>query len=386
MIKQMNPRELLCKILTGNEQTTYESIGAAEWEQIAILAQGEGLAPLIYWKMRKCDLPATWNESFRWDMAQAYYTTTAHNTLLFAELDKIRFALKQASILVMTLKGAALAPTVYPNIWLRPMADVDLLVRKEDLERAVVTIKALGYEYELQEQAPGLLELADYHVRLSGGASNRSVVELHWGLVASQSAWYSVPADWYWEHTQPLSSENDALILTPTAHLLYLTAHAMLQHGGSQVLLIWLYDLHLLVQSGMIDWDLLLEEAERLRWSGVVETALRLAQTAFATHMPEENLDRLRKQADPDITRLVAFKQQFGGVRLLYDWYSLLALRGRPQLNYALGMIFPQPDYIRWRYQPHPIWLWPVYYPYRWMRMLVEGWLAMRRGILRAAK
>ncbi len=52
---------------------------------------------------------------------------------------------------------------------------------------------------------------------------------------------------------------DNLLMLTPTAQLLYACAHAMLQHGGRNASLRWMYDLDLLmtVYAETLDWDLL---------------------------------------------------------------------------------------------------------------------------------
>ncbi len=48
-------------------------------------------------------------------------------------------------IKTIVLKGAMLAETVYPNIALRSMGDIDLLIHKDDLDRAAKRILELGY-------------------------------------------------------------------------------------------------------------------------------------------------------------------------------------------------------------------------------------------------
>jgi hypothetical protein len=347
------------------------------------IAHREGLAPMLYWTLQTQKWPDALPEAVRRSLTEAYYASVAHNTLLFAELDKILPLLKQNSIPTVLLKGASLAPALYPARGLRPMTDVDCLVPRVEHQRVIQLLEGIGYQEEMHDQVPGLHDMADYHVGLKGGPASRVLFELHWGLVTSPLAWYAAPIEWFWEHTKAWDGESGACQLTPLANMLYLSAHAMLQHGGSQLLLIWLYDIHLLAQSGWIAWDELVEQGAQLRWGGVVGSALRLAQAAFGTCLPDGLLERLDQIADPSVDRLVAFKQRFCGVRLLYDWYSLMALRGKPRWRYLLGMIFPQPAYIRWRYKPRPSWLWPCYYPFRWLRMINEGFLALRRGILR---
>ena len=379
-------RIFLSKIITGRVDAPLDRTDAGTWTKLAGLADAEGVAPLLYWRFRAGQWPAQLPDPLRQSLTEAYYATVAYNTLLFGALHTILQSYKSENLPVIVLKGAALALDLYHDIGLRPMSDIDLLIQQADLDRAVAIMRRLGYIDQTQDQTPGLHEMADYHIGLIGGPRNLVRVELHWGLVSGSSAWYAAPVDWFWAHTQPWGEDGFAKALTAEACLIYLAGHTMLQHGGSQLILIWLYDIHYLVQSGTICWQDLVTEVRKLNWGGVVQQALLQCQRLFGTELPEGIIESLAVQADPDITRLVEFKQRFGGVRLIYDWYSLMALRGMPRLRYILGMVFPQPAYMRWRYRPHPGWLWPVYYPYRWLRMLIEGVLAVRQGILRAMK
>ncbi len=65
-----------------------------------------------------------------------YHQQLAINLIQFNELDKILNTFEKEGICVIQLKGAELAKNYYPDQALRPMADIGLLVRKEDIKRA----------------------------------------------------------------------------------------------------------------------------------------------------------------------------------------------------------------------------------------------------------
>ena len=46
------------------------------------------------------------------------------------------------------LKGAALSPLIYAPPWLRPMRDIDILVKKTDAQRAQVLLREIGFSSE----------------------------------------------------------------------------------------------------------------------------------------------------------------------------------------------------------------------------------------------
>ena len=64
-------------------------------------------------------------------MRSIYYNSAARNMRLYKQLENFLDKFATEKIPVIMLKGAHLAWTVYPNMALRPMADVDLLVRNE---------------------------------------------------------------------------------------------------------------------------------------------------------------------------------------------------------------------------------------------------------------
>jgi hypothetical protein len=327
-----------------------------------------------------------------------------------------------AQIPVVILKGAALATTLYPSIGLRPMGDLDLLVPPDRLAEAVACLQALGYVEPAPDMVPGLNQVVGHHVGLDGGEAIPLHVELHWTLAAGEHARHAPSMPWFWQQTEPLSmgagglgsggareprstgageqrrgaeansplhpsTSAPLLTLTPTAHLLYLAAHLMLQHGSARASLLWFCDLDLLVrrQADRLDWDELLRRAREFHWTAALHAALRGAQDRFGTPLPQGFLDALAETEDRQAARLVARKADPRQTRAMGVWNFLSPLDGQARLRLALAIALPSPAYVRWRYQPRPGWLWPLCYPYRWLDILREGLstlakLARRRG------
>jgi hypothetical protein len=94
----------------------------------------------------------------------------------------------QAGIPIMPLKGSLLAWRFYPQVWVRPMADLDLLIRLQDREGLIAIMHRLGYRFE-----PGNSnEDSNHLVFINPGAAvvsldsehpdNPRPVEIHWRL------------------------------------------------------------------------------------------------------------------------------------------------------------------------------------------------------------
>lgn len=70
---------------------------------------------------------------------------TLHQPRRLAALRRITASLEGERIPLMVLKGMALAYIAYPNPYCGSMSDVDLLVRRADLEKAVKLVRGLGF-------------------------------------------------------------------------------------------------------------------------------------------------------------------------------------------------------------------------------------------------
>jgi hypothetical protein len=178
--------------------------------------------------------------------------------------------------------------------------------------------------------------LLNHAARLAKKETPFNTLELHHTLVGEAGYRFAVPIDWFWMQTEPLQANSTPwkleglLRLTPAAQLLYACAHAMLQHGGRDVSLRWLYDLDRLerVHAERLDWELLLSQAKIFEWP--------------ATHTLEE-------------------------------YQRLKSLNTVSRLKVLCALIVPAPAYMRWRYGLRTLWVLPIWYLYRWWGIFVDG-------------
>ena len=406
----------LCRLLSNPADIALTStLGPDDWRLLVTTARREGVAPLLYHTLNEAEMLALAPSDVQAELRQTYYATTARNFFLYRELSRILTALTappqspipniqypisnlqsptsslQPPIPVILLKGAALAAALYPSIGLRPMGDLDLLVPEEHLAEAVACLEALGYVEPYPEMAAGLNALVGHHVHLQSSQNIHLAVELHWTLLSHKHDRYSPSLPWFWQQTEPFPNPQSPISnlqyqtsnfkpptsifqLTPTAHLLYLCAHLMLQHGEARSSLRWFYDIHLLAtrEGQRIDWDELVLRAQEFHWAAALHAALAGTAARFATPLPAGFLESLIDGVDPRDQALVQRK-----TRPQTRWQStsdqLASLSWRARLRLLLAIAIPCPAYVRWRYKPRPAWLWPLCYPYRWFDILCEG-------------
>lgn len=357
-------------LLTGAAHSiNWGRLAPHDWQAMIAAAERHGVLPLVYRQLAASGvlpvLPPPCAERAR----DSYYHSTAHNTLIYHTLARLAPAAQHPLIV---LKGAALATTVYPQVGLRPMSDLDLLVDERDLPLLLATLQQMGYATETPDVLPDYIEQHHYHHSMVHTRHELPQVELHWRLVSAANDVRSPPTAWFWQHTCPLRLPIAAhapavAMLDPTAHVLYLAAHLLLQHGEHDLRLIWLYDLHLLLQHAPVDWGTLLRVAYRYHWAAALHAALDATRHWFGTPVPCDVLAMLASVPDQAGQALVARQVGRVGTRTHDLWTIVAAMPWHERAAFLRGQLLPTRQYLRWRYDlPLPPALDLLYYPYRW--------------------
>lgn len=365
----------VCRMLSQHSSASdWCALIQSEWLHRVSVAEREGVAPLLYWCFKVQGWPPNTPGEARERLTRSYYATSAHNTLLLAECDRIVAALQDDRITVLVLKGVALVNQLYPNIGLRPMGDIDLLVPVPEVDRAAHILERLGYERTIV-QSERLNRLIGTQLGFTAKSGPDLRIEIHWSLVTGALDRRAPDLDWFWNQTElfattaPLKTRS-LVTLSPTAHLLYVAAHALLEHGLSGARLIWLYDVHLILSrwATQIAWEELLSRAAAFGWIHALTDALRETAARFGTTLPEEV--RAMMIQDTSLSDRAVLTHELNKLKLAEHCQRLDGLGARARLWYVKAMIFPSRRYVRAHYgQAKRIW-WPVLYVIRWATLL----------------
>jgi hypothetical protein len=147
-VEAAGANERLCGLLAAGPGRQgcgdLEGLGPGDWEAVLRQAVVHRVAPLLYGclRLRPCDgeVPGEAAERLR----TIYLVHLGRNTRRLHRLGGLLRTLEQAGIRVAVLKGVHLAEAVYRNIGLRSMNDLDILVRKTDLDRTMQCIGEAG--------------------------------------------------------------------------------------------------------------------------------------------------------------------------------------------------------------------------------------------------
>jgi Uncharacterised nucleotidyltransferase len=264
-----------------------------DWELLLDLVLREGTASLLDFHLRRLGLLDKLPPLAARRLTEAANGVWAMNTVHEDRRGKATTALRRAGVETLTLKGMALAQTVYPGAGLRPMADIDVLVGPADRATALGVLRGLGY------RTPG--DAAD---RLATSRSFAELVrdgtriDLHWhaarylrfeGIVR-------VDHDGLWRRAQRLATPaGHGLALSSEDLLLHLILHLTLGSDFARVL--WYADIDAVVRryAGEFDWDRFMVEAERWRIRALAGWTLGVVRRSFDTPLPTGLLERLQR-------------------------------------------------------------------------------------------
>lgn len=211
-----------------------------------------------------------------------YRQTLARNTVVLRAALEAAQVLTDADIPVLFIKGAAIIAMSGRSLGLRPIADVDVLVPEADAERAVTLLIAAGYSAESYRPIGGV---HGFTLKRRDG----SQLDLHWW------AFKTAGDDRGMFDTAREGTILNRQVLIPNAtDCLAMAVANAFRRVGSPVR--WISDAVLIFEmdSDSLDWNLLLERADRPGLRPGLATGLDFLAREFAAPVPSHVLSALR--------------------------------------------------------------------------------------------
>ena len=291
-----------------------------------------------------------WPEQLRLAFLKARRDDAAIEALRRDELRRLLTALHDEGIRCLLMKGAQLAYTHYPQPWLRPRFDTDVLIAPGDRERADAALRAIGYTPSPHVSGTLVAHQFQYQRRNQYGLAD--VIDLHWKVTNPHAFADVLPFDELDTAPRLIPQLGKHARGLSNVHALMLACVHRVAHHQNSDLLIWLYDIHLLATAMTPEERqqfVALARAKRLR--SVCASSLDHARHQFGTYHPEGWRDRLESfgEAEPtaeflqhDLRRVDIL---LSDLRLVGGWTRKLRL--------LREHLVPPPAYVRARYGSH---------------------------------
>ena len=198
-----------------------------DWDGVVDVAARHDLAPLLFKRLKESAAQAQVPSDAWKRLRLAYFTSASKNMYLYRELPAVLRCLLSSRIPVIVLKGAYLAGTVYGDIALRPMSDVDLMVPRAELPRAQAALLDIGghqHSEDIETSCRTSKHLPPVVVCGLG-------IEIHWSI-ASPTGPVRVDVSSLWDRSRPVTiADVQVLALSPEDLLLHLCLHACYLDG-----------------------------------------------------------------------------------------------------------------------------------------------------------
>jgi hypothetical protein len=212
-----------------------------------------------------------------------YYNNLKRNLSAIEQIKEIQSSLKQKGIEIILLKGISLISSVYSDLGMRSFADIDILVKKQDLSAIKSELEKLGYSLQSPKKASLLEEFGCGDWVFS--RQNSLPLDVHWELCQYERFRNIIKFN-----EQKLFQEG----FKPEDTLLYLSMHFALVHGfcGAQ----WLYDFKKMIDyyEQDFDWDLLIKKAKEANLRTVLYYTLSFCQGLLDIKVEERFLRRIK--------------------------------------------------------------------------------------------
>ena len=191
------------------------------------------------------------------------------NRIFLKEYRNIVSTFQKSNIPIVGLKGIFLTEQVYPDLGLRPMTDIDLLIHKKDLPRIEEALLSLGYV--MHPNYRKALALADSPyinaVMCKKVTEPFNALHLHWHILnhsflPALGYVYDFDMTCMWKEALSYESAGEKAFGLKPAHLLIHLAMHHLKHDFDKMILFSDIDAVIAKYGVDMNWKELKKEAE----------------------------------------------------------------------------------------------------------------------------
>jgi hypothetical protein len=338
------------------------------WDYLLATAQAHGVLPLLHKHLLGSNVPAHFLPRLKRESV-ANSQSVLH---LVGKQLRVYKLFKENGVPIALFKGPLLAQMAYGEISLRQAGDIDVLIRRRDFENARALLESLGYEMSPQLTPAQLASHLNNHCELQFMRDEWfTVVDLHWDL-APRSFVFKLSTDEVMSRLQTVSLAGVTVETFGTEDLvLYLSMHGA-KHLWRR--LEWIASLAESVRAAPnLDWDVLVQRAEKAHATRMLALGLRLVETFSDVHVPthvlanidsERAMQRMSEQVRQQLSNV------FGAAESTEtNLYNLRIMdRKRDALISTLRAIFV-PTVPDWQALSLPAPLHSLYYAFRPLRL-----------------
>ena len=314
----------LCQLLSlpkiNSELKNYfTTLSESDWKRFWEVCDYQFVTELVYAKLKRENLTSLLPEDLLGKAQTLLYRSAARNAQLMDSGHRVIQELTNHGTEALLLKGCFLQDCIYNPSEVRPMNDIDLLVRKEEVSKALQILTENGYSpTTFFDQTLDNTDIK--HVPPMVDRAGRTL-ELHWTLLEENEP-FTIEMDKVWSRVRVYAAGKKQILgLSLADMLVHLAVHGSYQHFLRLGLRPLVDIQRVLAKYGNeVDWEKLAQISRDWNAEKTVWLTFRLAKEFLNLEIPKELLARLEPQDGP-----IIFEKAAESIRNLRPFERLLS-------------------------------------------------------------
>ncbi len=294
------PADLLCYLLNprhtaGQIQAALQPLTDLDWSELLNVTGAQGVTSILSHILQPLIPQLHMPLIIQNRLQQSTLQIAARNVRMLHEAGEILSALTHKGLDVIVLKGLYLIEAVYSNISLRQFSDLDLMIKRSDVDTAISCLCDLGYSIITYFSSNDANQDIKHVPPMS--KPNGPFVELHWTILEENEPFIISTDDMWTRAIHANIAGVDVLALGIEDLLLHLCTHLGYQHH-LHLGLRGLYDLVAVLErfGEQVDWQLLVRIARQWGAERVVCLVLTMAKTMLGANVPDKIFNLLLQE------------------------------------------------------------------------------------------
>jgi len=240
------------------------------------------------------------------NLHKSYDHTLVKNLFIQKTLNNVLSLFSTENIPTIALKGIFMGDIIYEDIALRPLSDIDILVKKTDLQRVDRLLQQNGY-IKFTEYPNQISIFQISYFKDNDAAQNclkRISMDVHYDLHISWTSSVISP-DFLW-HNTITKDVNGVTILYPSLEnsIIYAALHFFRHFSAAFICpdtfsfprLKFILDIHEIIsmKQNEIDWNYILDFCNRNDIKYILYFSLILSKNYFDTNIPYKIISRIK--------------------------------------------------------------------------------------------
>ena len=343
-----------------------------DWDEFHSLTVAHGVFPLAFHVCSRLLPPGIIPPAVLARWKSQYEAHVAKSLALAGQLFSLISRFQSDGVLAVPVKGPILALSVYGELGMRTIRDLDFVFPKEQVLSARDILVSEGYVMQSARHWHSDASLLRSIYSEFTMSRDMVQVDVHWRILPSFFPFQLDSPSLWADCVQQTIAGRTVTVFSPEHQLLYLAAHGAKHYWAR---LQWLCDFAKFVQVIPVDWErafLLCGEAGSIR---VLSHALVLVHELLGIQLPERavrHLDPVSRQVGRSLGRgILALNGEPPGSVEQFRFLVQIASDSRSILRLMFGMTLA-PTEAEWRCLKLPPVAYPLYYPFRLARLAVK--------------